>query len=504
NPQKNHYAYRLLGYHPDWVRPGPGQRTASFANLPPGRYTLEVTADNGEGAWAKKPATVQFEVLAPWYKTGWAFAAYALLLLGAGAHPVGVVAQQAVGVVVFLRIGVVQGHEIHRKIVFRGPDGQELRRGQRPGQQHAAVQHLAHGHRLVAHPQARELHHRRVRVGLNGGRLEVRDAINPPEIQRAVGPTGSGPDLESVALQPVAHVVAHVLAGGGREAVQPGAPNPEVVGIVGQQAFHVGFGQVGGQRAHGVVPAGIGGQLVQPPADGANPKLPLAAQQQRPHVVDAQAISLAGGVLVLGQQLQRVGGGAQLQQPRVAGANPEHVAPGIVNHVRKLAARQVAAGLVVAPQQAAVGAEAQQPGRESGRPQRAAPVLRQMLDAGAAQVEAAGQAAVGRQLLAAAGAAQRHQPVVAGAKPERAVLGAADGGHVHAPHRIGLLVEVAAERAPPQVVGRHAVARAKPQRVRGFLFINGVDVVVGVRQLGAARERVAQQPKRPLAQVHLV
>ncbi|RZK62236.1 MAG: hybrid sensor histidine kinase/response regulator, partial [Hymenobacter sp.] len=83
NPQKNHYAYRLLGYHPAWVRPGPGQRTASFANLPPGRYTLEVKADNGEGVWAAAPATMQFEVLAPWYKTGWAYALYALAALGA-------------------------------------------------------------------------------------------------------------------------------------------------------------------------------------------------------------------------------------------------------------------------------------------------------------------------------------------------------------------------------------------------------------------------------------
>ena len=82
NPQKNHYAYRLLGYHPAWVRPGPGQRTASFANLPPGRYTFEVKADNGEGVWSKAPATMQFEVLAPWHKTSWAYALYALALLG--------------------------------------------------------------------------------------------------------------------------------------------------------------------------------------------------------------------------------------------------------------------------------------------------------------------------------------------------------------------------------------------------------------------------------------
>lgn len=83
NPQKDHYAYRLLGYNEAWVRPGPGQRTASFTNLPPGRYTLQVKADNGEGVWAKAPATMAFEVLAPWYKTGWAYLLYAAALLGA-------------------------------------------------------------------------------------------------------------------------------------------------------------------------------------------------------------------------------------------------------------------------------------------------------------------------------------------------------------------------------------------------------------------------------------
>jgi signal transduction histidine kinase/ligand-binding sensor domain-containing protein/DNA-binding response OmpR family regulator len=83
NPQKNHYAYRLLGYNQDWVFPLPGQRTASFANLPPGHYTLEVKADNGEGVWAKNPATMQFDVLAPWYKTWWAYLLYASALVGA-------------------------------------------------------------------------------------------------------------------------------------------------------------------------------------------------------------------------------------------------------------------------------------------------------------------------------------------------------------------------------------------------------------------------------------
>jgi signal transduction histidine kinase/ligand-binding sensor domain-containing protein/DNA-binding response OmpR family regulator len=82
NPQKNQYAYRLDGYNQDWVYPAPGQRTASFANLPPGQYTLHVKASNGEGGWSTRPATMQFDVLAPWYKTSWAYLLYALALGG--------------------------------------------------------------------------------------------------------------------------------------------------------------------------------------------------------------------------------------------------------------------------------------------------------------------------------------------------------------------------------------------------------------------------------------
>ncbi|WP_201982396.1 hybrid sensor histidine kinase/response regulator transcription factor [Hymenobacter rubidus] len=83
NPQKNRYAYQLEGYNAGWVTPPPGQRSASFANLPPGQYTLRVKASNGEGSWSVQPAIMHFDVRAPWYKTAWAYGLYALLLLGA-------------------------------------------------------------------------------------------------------------------------------------------------------------------------------------------------------------------------------------------------------------------------------------------------------------------------------------------------------------------------------------------------------------------------------------
>jgi signal transduction histidine kinase/DNA-binding response OmpR family regulator/streptogramin lyase len=83
SPRKTRYVYQLEGYHHGWVQPAAGQRTASFANLPPGHYILRVKANNGEGVWSQQPASMQFTVLAPWYRTGWAYLLYALAMLGA-------------------------------------------------------------------------------------------------------------------------------------------------------------------------------------------------------------------------------------------------------------------------------------------------------------------------------------------------------------------------------------------------------------------------------------
>ncbi|GAA4496545.1 two-component regulator propeller domain-containing protein [Hymenobacter ginsengisoli] len=103
NPQKNRYAYQLEGYNQSWVYPAPGQRTASFANLPPGHYTLRVKASNGEGVWSAKPASMTFEVLAPWHKTGWAYLLYASVLLG--------------GIILYRRFEITQ-QELKNKLVL--------------------------------------------------------------------------------------------------------------------------------------------------------------------------------------------------------------------------------------------------------------------------------------------------------------------------------------------------------------------------------------------------
>ena len=83
NPRKQRYAYKLDGYHENWIPLLPGQRIAAFASLPAGDYTFMVRADNGDGVWAEEPATLRLSILPPWYKTWWAYTIYVLTALAA-------------------------------------------------------------------------------------------------------------------------------------------------------------------------------------------------------------------------------------------------------------------------------------------------------------------------------------------------------------------------------------------------------------------------------------
>lgn len=80
--RQQQYAYQLVGYNNNWVAAAPRQRSASFANLPPGNYTFRVRASNGDGLWSAAPATLGFTILPPWWKTWWAYLLYALALGG--------------------------------------------------------------------------------------------------------------------------------------------------------------------------------------------------------------------------------------------------------------------------------------------------------------------------------------------------------------------------------------------------------------------------------------
>lgn len=82
NRSQTHYRYRLTGLDKEWheiVSPT-GTGTASYANLPPGTYDLEVYAANNSKQWGSSSATIQIIVKNPYWKTPLAYLIYCLLI----------------------------------------------------------------------------------------------------------------------------------------------------------------------------------------------------------------------------------------------------------------------------------------------------------------------------------------------------------------------------------------------------------------------------------------
>jgi len=80
NPEKNYYAYKMEGIEDEWMNLG-NRRYATFSNLSPGVYTFRVKGANSDNVWNEEGATLEIEVLTPFWRTKLAFAFYILLIL---------------------------------------------------------------------------------------------------------------------------------------------------------------------------------------------------------------------------------------------------------------------------------------------------------------------------------------------------------------------------------------------------------------------------------------
>jgi two-component sensor histidine kinase len=60
----------LEGFDPTWL-PITETRYVTYSNLPPGLYKFKVMAQNANGLWSDKPATFEFFIVAPFWKTWW-------------------------------------------------------------------------------------------------------------------------------------------------------------------------------------------------------------------------------------------------------------------------------------------------------------------------------------------------------------------------------------------------------------------------------------------------
>lgn len=82
SPEKNQYAYRLVGVDKNWVYSG-NRHVVNYTDLSPGTYTFQVKAANSDGIWNEKGASIRLIILPPWWATWWAYGIYALLAGGA-------------------------------------------------------------------------------------------------------------------------------------------------------------------------------------------------------------------------------------------------------------------------------------------------------------------------------------------------------------------------------------------------------------------------------------
>ncbi|HXB90679.1 MAG TPA: triple tyrosine motif-containing protein, partial [Puia sp.] len=82
NETQTRYSYFLEGSsHPGWS-PLSRQSAINFANLPPGKYTLQVKARFLSGSYPDQQAGYAFVIRPPWWLTGWFWVAVMIGLIG--------------------------------------------------------------------------------------------------------------------------------------------------------------------------------------------------------------------------------------------------------------------------------------------------------------------------------------------------------------------------------------------------------------------------------------
>ena len=81
-PQRNRFAYQLLGFDQDWVATDASKRFATYTNLDAGHYTFRVKAANKDGVWSPVGATLSITILPPFWQRWWMRALMLLLALG--------------------------------------------------------------------------------------------------------------------------------------------------------------------------------------------------------------------------------------------------------------------------------------------------------------------------------------------------------------------------------------------------------------------------------------
>lgn len=80
DPASISYAYRLKGLEENWNEVD-NSRSASYINLPPGEYELQIRSTNSDGVWTQQARTLPVIVLPTFWETYWAWVLYAALFI---------------------------------------------------------------------------------------------------------------------------------------------------------------------------------------------------------------------------------------------------------------------------------------------------------------------------------------------------------------------------------------------------------------------------------------
>lgn len=80
NPKGILYAYRLQGLENEWNE-ADNNRSASYINLPAGKYQLQIKSTNSDGVWVDNVRTLQIHVLPTFWETYWAWLLYFILFI---------------------------------------------------------------------------------------------------------------------------------------------------------------------------------------------------------------------------------------------------------------------------------------------------------------------------------------------------------------------------------------------------------------------------------------
>ena len=81
-PERNQYAYRLDGFDTDWVASDGLHRLATYTNLPPGNYALNIRGSGRDGQWSDAVLSLPVRVVPAWYEMIWFRALLGLLSIG--------------------------------------------------------------------------------------------------------------------------------------------------------------------------------------------------------------------------------------------------------------------------------------------------------------------------------------------------------------------------------------------------------------------------------------